>query len=129
MELVDKLNEFTEMQRAVLDVKNTMNLYTAEALNWLLLEGHTVEFTEGKKVSFGKGDLKVMTFHAEGFKPKGELTQALLDKHPELVRPYYNAEMLHRHIDLLVAPAYLEARHEEYTIKLFKAANSLLVAK
>lgn len=27
--MVEKLNEFTEAQRAVMDVKNTMNLYTA----------------------------------------------------------------------------------------------------
>lgn len=121
--MVEELNEFTEAQRAVMDVKDSLNLYTAEALNWLLLEGHTVEFTEGKKVSFGKGDFKVMTFHAEGFKPEGELIQALLDKHPELVGPYYNAEMMHKHIDLLVVPAYLEVRHEEYVLRLNKAAN------
>lgn len=56
--MVEKLNEFTELQRAVLDVKNTMNLYTAEATNWLLEIGHFVEFSEGKKVSFGKDDFK-----------------------------------------------------------------------
>lgn len=121
--MVEKLNEFTEAQRAVMDVKNTMNLYTAEALSWLLEIGHTVEFSEGKKLSFGKDEFKVMTFHAEGFKPEGELIIALLDKHPELVVPYYNAEMMHRHIDLLIAPTHLKARHEEYVLKLNKAAN------
>lgn len=124
--MVDKSNEFTEMQRAVMDVKNTMNLYTAEALNWLLEIGHTVEFSEGKEVSFGKGDFKVMTFHAEGFKPEGTLINVLFEKHPELVIPFYNAEMMNRHIELLVAPVHLKARHEEYVLKLNKAAELLM---
>ena len=125
MELVDKLNEFTEMQRAVMDVKNTMNLYTAEATNWLLGIGHSIEFSEGKSVSFGKGDFKIMTFYVEGFKPKDVLIETLLGKHPELVIPYYNAEMMNRHIELLVAPAQLAARHEEYVSKLEEAVNML----
>lgn len=124
--MVEKLNEFTEMQRAAMDVKNTMNLYTAEALNWLLEIGHTVEFSEGKEVSFGKGDFKVMTFHAEGFKPEGGLINTLLEKHPELIVPYYNVEMMHRHIDLLITPVHLKARHEEYVLKLNKAAELLM---
>lgn len=123
--MVEELNAFTEMQRAVVDVKNTMNLYTAEALNWLLEIGHTIEFSEGKKISFGKDEFKVMTFHSEGFEPKGELIRELLDKHPELVVPYYNAVMLYRHIELLLAPVHLKARHEEYVLKLNKAADLL----
>lgn len=123
--MVEELNEFTGMQRAVLDVKNTMNLYTDEALNWLLEIGHTVKFREGKSMKFGKGDFNVMTFHAEGFKPKNALIQTLLDKHPELVVPYYNAEMMNQHIELLVAPAQLKARHEEYVLKLEEAINIL----
>lgn len=71
--------------------------------------------------------LKIMTFHAEGFKPESELINVLLEKHPELAIPYYNAEMVRRHIDLLIAPIHLKARHEEYVIKLNKAANLLNV--
>lgn len=126
MELVDKLNEFTEKQRAVMEAINTMNLYTAEALNWLLVMGHSVEFIEGKKVSFGKGNFEVMSFHAEGFKPEGTLINVLFEKHPELVIPFYNAEMMNRHIELLVAPVHLKARHEEYVLKLNKAAELLM---
>lgn len=125
MELVEELNEFTEIQRAVMDVKNTMNLYTAEALSWLLEIGRTVEFREGNKVLLGKDDFKVMTFHAEDFKPGGVMVNLLLEKHRELAVPYYNAEMLYRYVDLLVAPDHLKARHEEYVIKLNKAANLL----
>ena len=125
--MVEELNEFTEKQHAVVDAINAMNLYTAEATNWLLEIGYFVEFSEGKKVSFGRDDFKIMTFHAEGFKPESELINVLLEKHPELAIPYYNAEMVHRHIDLLIAPIHLKARHEEYVIKLNKAANLLNV--
>lgn len=37
-----------------------------------------------------------------------------------------NAEMMHRHIELLVAPVHLKARHEEYVLKLNKAAELLM---
>lgn len=124
--MVEELNAFTEKQHAVMDVINAMNLYTAEALNWLLVNGHSIEFSEGKKVSFGKGNFKVMTFHAEGFKPEGVLINVLFEKHPELVIPYYNAEMMNRHIELLVAPVYLKERHDEYVLKLNKAAELLM---
>ena len=125
MEVNEVKETSAELVNVLTDVKNTMNLYTAEATNWLLEIGHFVEFSEGKKVSFGRDDFKIMTFHADGFKPEGELINALLKKHPELVIPYYNAEMVYRHIDLLIAPIHLKARHEEYVIKLNKAANLL----
>ena len=127
MELVEEINTLTELQRASMDVKNALNLYTAEATNWLLEIGHTVEFREGKSISFGKGDFKVMTFYAEGIKPESEQVQSLLEKCPDLVIPYYNAEMLFRHIKLLVAPVHLKARREVYVLKLSSALNLMEV--
>lgn len=124
--MVEELNEFTELQHAVIDAKDSLNLYTAEALSWLLVMGHTIEFDKGKRISFGKDEFKVMTFHAEGFKPDGELFKILLDKHPELVVPFYNAEMMHRHIELLMVPTVLEERHEEYVMKLNKAVDLMM---